>query len=193
MTEEAIRAKARVFLKTEGAKFNKSPVDTYPDILKTIGAEILPLEVPSRKHLNISGVLLKGDNDNCPYIIGINYNKPDTHIRFTVAHEIGHIILNHLNRVEILFETASNFNLNNNKYNLLQRLEWEANVFAAEVLVPTNKLKQLIVKNLPPWQLAENFWVSQEVIFYRLLTINAHDYLKEYSEWAQKIQNKKTS
>lgn len=58
-------------------------------------------------------------------------------VRFSIAHELGHIVLNHLTD----FEQPDSFSiLNSNAYRVLER---EADMFAAELLAPTPLLKEM--------------------------------------------------
>lgn len=70
------------------------------------------------------------------------YNEsifPASRIRWTIAHEIGHIVLGHLE----YSETAYRENLTTKKYKVLEK---EANFFAAELLAPLPILKKLGVQ-----------------------------------------------
>lgn len=58
-------------------------------------------------------------------------------IRFSIAHELGHIVLNHLTE----FEQPNSFSIfNSHAYHVLER---EADMFAAELLAPTPLLKEM--------------------------------------------------
>ncbi|AEA33661.1 ImmA/IrrE family metallo-endopeptidase [Hippea maritima] len=66
-------------------------------------------------------------------LIVVNRNRPDVRKRFTIAHEIGHILRHHprLEREgEIFLFTEENSNI----------YEREADVFAAELLMPRQKV-----------------------------------------------------
>lgn len=159
MTEESIRALARRFLKKNN--LYSFPVDLRKAALIT-GAMVFYEKLPK-----ISGFVLEGDHPDFPYIIGINSQKPYFHRRFTIAHELGHIFLNHIKKAKILCE----------KQNILKDetpFEREANIFASELLVPTDKLKQIMHYNFSINKLSDFFQVSREVIKYRLSSI---DYL----------------
>lgn len=91
-------------------------------------------------------------------------NEADSAYRqnFTIAHELGHWLLHRENRDE---------------YKVLMRRpiggetddrEKEANVFAAELLVPKEMLKKYTKEGLSSFQLSEIFMVSESVINYRL-------------------------
>lgn len=161
MTEEKIRALARGFLK-------KNKLYNFPVNLKKaaeiVGAEIIYEELSPK----ISGLVIEINDSNYQYLIGININKHFNHRRFTIAHELGHIILNHLKKQQIMCEIG----LLNNKNKKIDDFEREANIFASELLVPTDKLKTFLNYNYSEKSLARFFQVSTEVIKYRL--INYH-------------------
>ena len=72
--------------------------------------------------------------DNKP-VIYYNDNKPTHRIRFTIAHEIGHILLGHLSQGETLHRNTEQ-DTNNIK-------EQQANVFARDLLMPAVVINQL--------------------------------------------------
>lgn len=96
--------------------------------------------------------------DNCGHcLILYNKNMPDTRNRFTVAHEIGHIILEHIS-------------YNGSSSQLKGKLqETEADVFAGNLLVPISDLRKFLKeKNRSIKELTERYWVSRDVIFVAL-------------------------
>lgn len=83
-------------------------------------------------------------------------NDPTVRKRFSVAHEIGHYLLNH---------TTTNHALN---LNSTDPTETEANIFAAELLMPYEWLKKDMSWNSTIPNLAQKYWVSQEAMGWRL-------------------------
>lgn len=153
MTEESIKALARNFLK-------KNNLYSFPiDVKKA--AEILGAVIIFQKLPKISGMLLKGDHENYPYIIAVNVDKNFYHRRFTIAHEIGHIVLNHFKKYKVLYDREDLI------ISSLQ-LEKEANIFASELLVPTDKLKSVLTLQPSLKGLCSFFQVSAQVMRYRL-------------------------
>ncbi len=98
----------------------------------------------------VSGLLVVcTDLEKESVVIGFNPDKPWCHRRFTIAHEIGHIMMNH---------TCSG-NSGDKSHN-----ETEANNFAAELLIPTKLIKDDFKKlqNIP--ELAKLYRVSAEAM-----------------------------
>ena len=90
---------------------------------------------------NMSGMLYRhSENKN---IIGINSRHPESRRRFTLAHELGHLLL-HKND-EILIDgnlhTAFAFRNQKSKEGIDEK-EIEANFFAASILMPESLLKK---------------------------------------------------
>ena len=93
--------------------------------------------------------------------IGYNQNQHRHRQRFTVAHEIGHFIMGHVNE-------SSHFDLNSKKPE-----EIEANQFAAELLMPLHMLKGEIARgNKNAKDIAKVFDVSEEAVWWRIKECN---------------------
>lgn len=111
-----------------------------------------------------SGILVTKDNT-----FGILYNSSmsKNRIRFTIAHELGHLMLCHQFGKEIVYE----------KYNLNKQIDWwelEANTFAANLLMP-QKLLQKDTKNLKKGDiplLSKKYLVSEAAMTNRIYFSN---------------------
>lgn len=139
-----------------------SPVVNVFQIAESEGVKLNFVKMPDT-YENVSGFF---DFDTKTIFIN-NYDQPKRQI-FTVAHELGHFILNH----------------EKDKYGLLFRMqkingensdvEKEANFFAAHLLVPYKMLKNIMNQyNLNEKDdeiLASLFGVSKEMMGYRLKT-----------------------
>ena len=90
---------------------------------------------------DISGMLAREGNG---FLIGVNTLHPKTRQRFTIAHEIGHLELNHLGQYgehEILIDRHFKVMLRDEKSSQASDpMEIEANAYAAELLMPTSML-----------------------------------------------------
>lgn len=122
---------------------DKLPIDPFK-IAKNLGITVDSVELPS----GIAGMLFtKGKKT----YIKVNANESNNRQRFTVAHELGHFLLNHR-----IMSVDSNDNLDDdltksNSSSILFRnansskgcclLEIEANQFAANLLMPKNIFK----------------------------------------------------
>lgn len=109
------------------------------------------LDIPVREaNLEIDGV----SRMDCAGLTFILYKRDtsDVRKRFTVAHEIGHIILEHIN-----FSNQSSQFSNKSQ-------EIEANVFAGALLVPKSDLK-IFLKNKDKTldDTINRYWVSKDV------------------------------
>lgn len=79
------------------------------------------------------GAVVQCNNGYC--IIYNDINKPSQRIRFTLAHELGHIVLGHLEFDGCLYR------LSNNEYKVL---ETEANQFASQLLSPEPLIRDIL-------------------------------------------------
>lgn len=138
--------------------------------LRGIQLRYVPLED------ELAGLLLWEDGRA---IIGVNQLHRKTRQRFAVAHELGHLELQHHSGMHI----DRNFPMPISSAYLAQAIEaceWEASAFAAELLVPSVLLERdlkaqgLLVDyddDASVQALAERYQVSSRVMSFRLLGI----------------------
>lgn len=88
--------------------------------------------------------------------IGYNQSQHPHRQRFTVAHEIGHLLLGH---------TGKNFILD---LNSKKPEEIEANQFAAELLMPLEMIKNDLKNKKNAKDIAGKYNVSEEAVWWRL-------------------------
>ena len=88
--------------------------------------------------------------------IGYNNSQHPHRQRFTVAHEIGHLLLGH---------TGKNFVL---ELNSKKPEEVEANQFAAELLMPLEMIKNDLQNKRSAKDIARLYNVSEEAVWWRL-------------------------
>lgn len=120
----------------------------------------------------VSGMLQRFPNGVA--VIGVNPSHPVTRQRFTIAHELGHLLLHKEERLHVDEESPIRFR--NEESSLATKdSEIEANQFAAELLMPANLLATEIknlTKNLEAEQavleLAARFNVSEQAMTLRL-------------------------
>lgn len=131
-----IQALAESLLNKHNVKHGEVPVT---DIIETFGIEIRLEEVDE----DLSGFLFR-DLTKSKAVIGVNATHPDTRVRFTLAHELGHFLLHegetvHFDgrrpgmTVSLRGVEASKGTDDNEK---------EANLFAAELLMPARFLEK---------------------------------------------------
>jgi Zn-dependent peptidase ImmA (M78 family) len=147
----------------------EAPVDVEK-IAATAGATI------SRKAVDdqLSGFLLRRPGKQPP-IIGVNRLQAPARQRFTVAHELAHLLLHattpvHVDRMLVnLRDTHSGEGTSEE--------EMEANLFAAELLMPANFLQRDVAKlgtafdvddELQVARLAKRYGVSKQAMTIRL-------------------------
>jgi Zn-dependent peptidase ImmA (M78 family) len=135
------------------ASFLKPPIDVFSLIENKYGIKIRKLSLNEE----ISAIADLDQNE-----IIINSDKPYFHTRFTAAHELGHILLNHKQR------KWTEYSANINTSNPNKKIEEEANAFAAGLLMPEYLIKKLANKKTTPVELAKLFEVSQEAMWYSI-------------------------
>lgn len=124
---------------------SKIPVRLY-DIIQKMGINIIGENLTS-----IDGITKIDSNGVC--CIVYDQNSPTVRKRFTVAHEIGHIALEH---TSIWGEC--------NQYSEKSR-EMEANAFAGELLVPSKDFKEFLKNGSTIQKIKERYWISKDAAF----------------------------
>ncbi len=134
---------------------------TIEDVCKTLQSD------DGQTHLKI---------ENNEFIYSISYNddlntNTDERIRFTIAHEIGHIYLGHLKDFK---ETEIHrYGLNKKSYSILEK---EADTFARNLLCPYPLLKKVInnfsINPINIKTISETFKISRQASNIRLNLIN---------------------
>jgi Zn-dependent peptidase ImmA (M78 family) len=116
--------------------------------------------------MEVSGVIEIKDGKP---VISYNADEPSVRQRFTIAHEIGHFALGHLEGSQKLWrDPVGNFSSSANK-----REEREANMFAAQLLMPASTVRYAVreVGITGVAELARMFGVSQVAMGYRLTNL----------------------
>jgi len=134
------------------------------NIASKLGVKVSILSPWIRENDGLSGLAEIDSNGN--RVIYFNNSESKNRQRFTMAHELGHHALNHVNPQNPCFRDDSNtFNSNSSVWQ-----EREANNFAAQLLMPLDAIKtMLFVKRITNIkQLAEMFQVSEAAMYYRL-------------------------
>lgn len=130
------------------------PIDVL-SIAKQAGASVIFCDLSG-----LAGEFILENTDQP--IIKINANDIDVRQRFTLAHELGHMFLEHGSRHRK--DGNSNFNV------LGDPIEMQANSFAAELLMPIEFINHMLYKlkitNVA--RMAKEFNVSAAAMHYRL-------------------------
>jgi Zn-dependent peptidase ImmA (M78 family) len=134
-----------------------------PVPVERIAEDLLGLAVTERDDLAVSGMLLPAERE-----IYVNAEDVPARRRFTLAHEVGHWVCQCLEgkgapvmcRAQDVSESAD------------RTLEREANVFAAELLMPEPAVRTEFAAG---GDIAERFGVSAEAMAWRLYNLAVTD------------------
>lgn len=145
-----LRNKVRGALKNSGITSAPVPVDK---VAESFTIKIMPYAGFPK---NISGTIVEQKGH---IVIGYNSKQAPVRQRFTIAHELGHYLCGHDLSEQIIDDV---FDKPTDK-------EREANMFAAELLMPYDFLKEDIkaIKSIP--ELAKHYEVSEQAMSIRLL------------------------
>lgn len=145
-------------------------LDTYWDGKLPVDVERLAqamgMRVIKNPFMNESGMI---EMDGNTPVITVNSTEYGPRQRYTIAHEIGHFALGHLNNAErCCRDDAASF-----KTGTTSPIERQANQFAAELLMPKNVLEYAIVDRgyTKLEALAQLFGVSEVAMKWRLVNL----------------------
>lgn len=138
----------------------KLPID-LDDILSKLNIEIKVLDGEDSKDIHGKACLEDGNR-----VIYVNINDSVVRRRFTAAHEIGHHVLGHVTPQRDQFRDGKHI-FTGDKQSILER---QANLFAADLLMPKFAVEHAILKeNIRTIEsLAFKFNVSQIAMRIRL-------------------------
>jgi len=126
----------------------------------------------------LSGVLVK---EKTRTVIGVNSFHSKTRQRFTIAHECGHLVLEHPGEI-FVDQTIKTVNKRDSlSSQATDRSEIDANRFAAELLMPENLVVEAVQRHYKKKpdisspqlidELADEFQVSPQAMEYRLTNL----------------------
>jgi Zn-dependent peptidase ImmA (M78 family) len=151
-------------------------LNTLPVNVEAIARHLRAQVVEEHLDRDVSGMLYR--DEERPALIGVNIYHGRTRRRFTIAHEIGHLVLD-AGRPLVVDHVRVNFR-DSNSSTATDREEIQANAFAAELLMPRD---QVLAHGRPALQaegaiesvvirdLAEGFGVSEAAMEYRLINL----------------------
>ncbi|MBS9334982.1 ImmA/IrrE family metallo-endopeptidase [Fructobacillus sp. M1-13] len=114
----------------------------------------------------------------------LHYKNQDVRLGFTIAHEIGHVVLGH--------PISKTFTISESLYDETNHYEFEANTFAANLLLPFNVFCRQINKGFHLKQISAASKISKSVVTNRIKSILSRRFLLSeedvnfiYEEYAQ--------
>jgi Zn-dependent peptidase ImmA (M78 family) len=167
MSEHAAREQARALVEKLGLKAPPVPVEKLAKALG-VRVEYNPFDD------ELSGMAFLRDGKP---VIGVNANHHPNRQRFTIAHELGHILL-HRSRLDaaVLVDKNKNF-IPRDAISAegTDPVEVEANAFASELLMPVKLVRQVLSESTRDLHddeyliaLAKRFRVSLAALQFRL-------------------------
>jgi Zn-dependent peptidase ImmA (M78 family) len=159
-------------------------------LLKEANCYSLPINVEKcAKHLNVKIKSLELDDDVSGFLllkddktvhIGYNKNNGKHRVRFTIAHELAHLLL-HTKEAKLFVDKVVLYRDSKSSTGEILK-EREANAFAAALLMPKNLLIEEVEKHKEEKKdkfivsLAKKFNVSEQAITIRLTNLGLIDY-----------------
>jgi transcriptional regulator with XRE-family HTH domain len=134
------------------------PVDV---LAGACGARVIPLEMSD----GLSGLVFDLDDGA---VIAVNLRHGANRQRFSLAHELGHYLLDHHDRFHIDVDDGAAPGYD-------WQVERQANEFAAELLMPPDMVSELHATDPDVSSLARRFEVSELAMGYRLVNLGLRD------------------
>ena len=163
------RSMAKKVLKDH--KLSEVPTD-LPVIFKNLGLKYI--ELNDADDIDCAIMEIKGK----PAIAVLNKARPLQRQRFTLAHELGHIFLKHTRR-----DIYDSDEIRENGNNLISKKkppqETEADIFASELLIPYDHLKNYIADMNNIDKLTGTFLVSKQAMTIAIMNFWKHSGMKE--------------
>jgi Zn-dependent peptidase ImmA (M78 family) len=161
---------AQRILQQFGVTTTPVPVE---DVAVRLGAKIS--YEPFEGKGELSGMLIR---DKALTVIGINSAHPKVRQRFSIAHEIGHLVMH---KGDVFVDQTIRFNRDGTSSLAIDRSEIQANRFAAALLMPEGLVASSVRKRLDKKpnlnhallidDLAREFRVSTQAMEYRLINL----------------------
>jgi hypothetical protein len=150
--------RAAALLRRYQERFGASLQPPVP--VEAIAEDLLGLNVAASDSLGVSGMLLPAARE-----VWLNATEPAPRRRFTLAHEVGHWVCQVLEgRGAPVMCRAEEIGVREGR-----ALEREANVFAAELLMPEELVRKCFDGTVAGT--AGHFWVSDEAMGWRLYNV----------------------
>ena len=165
MTRDEIEARAEALLRDHGLL--GMAVDPVR-LASALGVKVFNAKFGEN---DVHGLLARRNGESTIYV---NTTDAPVRKRFTVAHEIGHLRLHLLDGDVEFIDNADSFRTvadPDAAWTTRRRQEWEANQFAAALLMPASLVRQKLSEIQDLEGLARWFQVSQDAMAIRLQTL----------------------
>jgi Zn-dependent peptidase ImmA (M78 family) len=139
-------------------------------IFQSLGLKYIELDDPK----DIDGAILEIDNK--PSIAVLNKAKPLQRQRFTLAHELAHIFLKHKQRDT--YDPEAERDLPEDVEHGKPSSEIEADIFAAELLIPFDQIKKFEKEISNVEKIAGIFQVSKQAMTLAIMNYWKHSRTK---------------
>lgn len=130
-------------------------------VAKMFEIEVFAVHMQETIGANPSGILVQHDKK---FNILINIDEALTRQRFTIAHELGHFLIHKGQQFVDEFTAGETFYRDGTE----NKIEKEANYFAACLLMPADKVEEIWPECKDPKDAANRFKVSEVSMTYRL-------------------------
>lgn len=131
-----------------------------------------PIQVIGKTSVELEGASGRASfddsGDNPVFTCEYNIDEVAYRARFTIAHELGHVVLGHVTKSHHPMRDTSF------KANSFEPEEIEANNFAAELLMPADLVKSLYESMPSLSSIAQAFNVSEAAMMYRLKNLGLY-------------------
>lgn len=147
----------------------------YPVDVELVGSLLFDLAVERVPDLRVGAKSYAGILTAPARLIAVESNDHEHRQRFSIAHEIGHFSLHFLtdSQLELFACSDADMQVQRASAGLHSRREWEANLFASELLMPAEQVHTMhrVVKG-SLFKLSRHFRVSTQAMEIRLRSLS---------------------
>ncbi len=156
--------------------FDKNEKDIFKfieDLDLDIKINLVPKIIIKNSKETIDAIVKKESEKKFQIYINKEQHNKIERLRFTLAHEIAHIYLGHFDKIKINFLFRDTLHVINDNDD---EIESEANIFAAELLMPEEEIRTIINDYSDKVKLvnfiSKKYKVTRAAAIFRLDTIN---------------------
>ena len=133
-----------------------------------------PFRIAAMRRIGVKYINTRKQKGFCKIILGnpfvfINRNMSEQMQKMTCAHELGHLFLH----ADLLAERQ--YLLEYELFDIQNETEYEANLFAADLLIDEDELMELLAQSKDMVSIASSLDINVNLLMIKMIEMHAHD------------------